>query len=409
MIKKFLDFITSLGVKATDSDDLRQEKNIIVGAAIASGSSALIWGLIYFGQGEKVAGSSLLFAGIVFYIYLPFFARTGNVSRLRLITFLLWLIIPPSAMWFLGGFYPASAMISWSFIPVILALMTSTIKIASRWFYAFFLFLVARGFIQPFLANDTLLPDNLITGFFVMNLGAISIIIYLALRYFIKQRNEAYAALEVEQEKSNNLLLNVLPEEIAEILKVEKGIIAERYDEASILFADLVGWTPLTAKLNPVEMIELLNEIFSYFDTLVEKYGVEKIRTIGDNYMVASGLPSSRKDHAQAIAEMALDMQEYIQEFPTKRGNRINFRIGINSGPVIAGVIGRKKFQYDVWGDGVITASRMESQGVAGKIQVTENTYRILKDEFNFEARGTIDVKGKGKMETWFLVGKDKK
>ena len=264
MIEKLLDFLATLGVKPSDTDDVRQEKNIIVGASIASGSAALIWGLVYFLQGEKVGGAIAILGAIVFYIYLPIFARTGNISRLRLLTYLIWLIVPSSTMWFLGGFYPASAMISWSFIPVILALMTSTIKIASRWFYAYFLLLVASGFIQPFLAKDSLLSDNLITSFFVMNLGAISIIIYLALKYFIEQRNVAYAALEVEKEKSNNLLLNVLPEEIAEILKEKNQTIADRFEEASVIFADLVGFTPLTEQMEPEEMIELLNEIYSH-------------------------------------------------------------------------------------------------------------------------------------------------
>jgi class 3 adenylate cyclase len=199
----------------------------------------------------------------------------------------------------------------------------------------------------------------------------------------------------------------VLPKEIADILKSKDQTIADHFEEASILFADLVGFTQLTQSLTPEEMIGLLNEIYSHFDSLVDKYSLEKIRTIGDNYMVASGVPTPRADHAQALAKMALDMLKYTESLPVQNGTLINFRIGIDSGPLVAGVIGKKNFHYDVWGDTVNTASRMESHGLPGKIQVTKDTYRILKDEYIFELRGKLDVKGKGEMETWFLAGRN--
>ena len=153
-------------------------------------------------------------------------------------------------------------------------------------------------------------------------------------------------------------------------------------------------------------MVDLLNEVFSKFDDLTDKYGLEKIRTIGDNYMVASGAPTPRDDHAQAIAELSLDMRSFIKSFSENKEDSIDFRIGINSGSLIGGVIGKKKFHYDVWGDMVNIASRMESHGVAGKIQLTGATYDLLKDEYIFERRGMLEIKGKGEMETWFLVGR---
>ena len=207
-----------------------------------------------------------------------------------------------------------------------------------------------------------------------------------------------------EQVKSENLLLNVLPKEIAPILKEDKGTIAERFDAVSILFADLVGFTPLSTEIAPEDMVDLLNEIFSYFDTLVEKFGLEKIRTIGDNYMIASGVPVPREDHAYALASQALEMREYLEALPQQYGRKIMFRIGMNSGSVVGGVIGKQKFHYDVWGDAVNLASRMESQGVAGMIQVTNRTRELIKDQFIFEPRGEIDIKGKGLVKTWFLV-----
>ena len=406
--KKLYGMLSQLGVDATDSNEIRQEKIMLVAASIASGSSALVWGVIYSSQGKVVAGGFLLVAMMIFSFFLVDFARTGNISRFKFVVFFIYLAVPTSVAWFLGGFYQSSFMMIWSINAAILALMTSTLRSASRWFYAYLLLLVASGFIQPFLPNDNLLPDGLITTLIVLNLGLTSIIIFMVLRYFIDQKNKAYALLAVEQEKSDTLLLNVLPKEIADILKEKNQTIANHFEEASILFADLVGFTPLTESMAPEEMISLLNQIYSHFDDLVEKYGLEKIRTIGDNYMVASGVPTPRADHVQALANMALDVLKYTENLPMQNGTAINFRIGINSGPLVAGVIGKKKFHYDVWGDTVNTASRMESHGVPGKIQVTKDTYRILKDEFIFESRGILDVKGKGNMETWFLVGRNK-
>ena len=211
--------------------------------------------------------------------------------------------------------------------------------------------------------------------------------------------------LNKEQQKSERLLLNILPKEIAAILKDEDRIIADHHKGASILFADVVNFTPMSANMAPIELVELLNEVFTHLDVLVEKYGLEKIKTIGDCYMVAAGVPRARVDHAHAITSMALNMRDSIskKEF---NGKRLTFRIGINSGPVVAGVIGQKKFIYDLWGDAVNTASRMESHGSSGVIQITEATYHLIKDSFICEPKGSIDVKGKGMMKVWHVKEK---
>ncbi len=406
--KKLYGLLSEFGVDATDSDEVRQEKIMIVAASIVSASTAFLYGVIYTLQGEVIVGSISFFGVVVFSFFLVNFARTRNISRFKFVVFLIYLAVPTSMMWILGGFYQSSFMMIWVFTAAIMALITSTQRSAFRWFYAYLVLLVVSGFIQPFLPSDTLLSDSFIITFVVLNLGLTSIIFFLVLRYFIDQKKKAYALLAVEQEKSDNLLLNVLPKEIADILKEKNQTIANHFDEASILFADLVGFTPLTESMTPEEMIGLLNDIYSHFDGLVDKYRLEKIRTIGDNYMVVSGVPTPRADHAQALAKMALDMLKFTESLPVQNGTQINFRIGVNSGPLVAGVIGKTKFHYDVWGDSVNTASRMESHGVPGKIQVTMDIYRILKDEFIFEPRGILDVKGKGNMETWFLVGRNK-
>jgi class 3 adenylate cyclase len=220
------------------------------------------------------------------------------------------------------------------------------------------------------------------------------------------QLRESNQQLLVEQEKSEKLLLNILPEPIANQLKEGESSIANGFAEATILFADLVNFTKLSEKMHPTQLVSMLNEIFSQFDSLTEKHGLEKIKTIGDAYMVVGGLPIPRTDHAEAIAEMALDMQSEILRFNQKRGQDCDIRIGINTGPVVAGVIGTKKFIYDLWGDTVNVASRMESHGIVGEIQVTVPTYERLQHRYTFQPRGSIHVKGKGEMTTYLLTGR---
>ena len=222
----------------------------------------------------------------------------------------------------------------------------------------------------------------------------------------IAQRKQAEEVLRAEQEKSERLLLNILPAMIADRLKQGQINIADGFAEVTILFADIVGFTEISSRTSPAELVELLNKIFSSFDSLSEQYGLEKIKTIGDNYMVAGGLPLPCTNHAESIAEMALEMQQEIMKFRDECGKPLNIRIGINTGPVVAGVIGTKKFIYDLWGDAVNTASRMESQGLPGKIQVSSSTYELLCDKYLLEKRGKINVKGKGAMTTYLLKGR---
>ncbi len=216
----------------------------------------------------------------------------------------------------------------------------------------------------------------------------------------------ALKQLAVEQEKSERLLLNILPEPIAQRLKHQPGTIAESFEEVTVLFADIAGFTQLSTQISPTELVSLLNEIFSAFDQISTQKNLEKIKTIGDAYLVVGGLPKPRKDHAIAIAELALEMQTVLTEFNQKYHQNLRVRIGINTGPVVAGVIGAKKFIYDLWGDTVNTASRMESHGIVDEIQVTEATYKYLKEQFEFEKRGLISVKGKGEMNTYLLKKK---
>lgn len=222
----------------------------------------------------------------------------------------------------------------------------------------------------------------------------------------ITERKSVQEALKFQQDQTEKLLLNILPQPIAERLKVEQSTIADSFEDVSVLFADIVGFTELSARMSPTELVKRLNVIFSQFDQLAEMYGVEKIKTIGDAYMVVGGLPTPRDDHAEAIAEMALGMQAKIAKLSAETGEDLAIRVGINSGPVVAGVIGVSKFTYDLWGDTVNVAARMEVTGIAGKIQVTDVTYELLKDKYLFDKRGLTPIKGKGDMLTYWLEGR---
>jgi adenylate cyclase len=228
---------------------------------------------------------------------------------------------------------------------------------------------------------------------------------YTQIHQEISDRKAAEAALKAEQEKSEKLLLNILPMAIAEQLKAETGAIASRFESVTILFADIVDFTGLSAEMSPSELVQVLNKIFSTFDCIADSMGLEKIKTIGDAYMVVGGLPQRRPDHAEAILALAIRMQQEIKTFCRADGTPFHLRIGINTGPVVAGVIGIKKFSYDLWGDAVNIASRMESHGVVDRIHISANTYEHLKDYYPFEDRGCITIKGRGEMQTYLYAG----
>ncbi len=217
---------------------------------------------------------------------------------------------------------------------------------------------------------------------------------------------ETLKKLEIEQEKSERLLLNVLPKPIAERLKLHEKTIADNFAGVTVLFADIANFTQLSTRLSPSELVGMLNKIFTVFDHITSKRGLEKIKTIGDNYMVVGGLPIAREDHAEVVADLAIEMRSAIRNFQSADGEPLTMRIGINSGPVVAGVIGSSKFIYDLWGDTVNVASRMESNAPLGAIQVSSATYELLKDTFDLEDRGNIEVKGKGEMRVYVLKGR---
>jgi guanylate cyclase len=252
---------------------------------------------------------------------------------------------------------------------------------------------IVFGFLEQTLQASRPPPDPTLPAvLFPYTLVAVIVLVVPVISLLVSR-------LSFERERAEGLLLNVLPAEVASELKETGATVTRRFSSISVLFADIVGFTPMSAEMEPNEVVDQLNEVFSHFDALAVQYGCEKIRTIGDAYMVAAGVPTPTEDHAHAISSMALEMLEYARTTP------LSFRLGINSGPAVAGVVGTSKFQYDIWGDTVNTASRMESHGEPDRIQITETTYRLIRDSFETTLRGPIQVKGKGSLTTWYLDG----
>jgi adenylate cyclase len=266
------------------------------------------------------------------------------------------------------------------------------------------LFIAVMKFAKPGPMSGALLPPDIVDSIFRRtSLGAYAISFALAF-YSLSSTETAESALAREHEQSESLLLNILPKAIAARLKENPEAIADSFGQVTILFADVVGFTPLSERLDPNTLVRFLNELFSEFDRLAEKHGLEKIKTIGDAYMVAGGIPEPDPNHAHAVAQMALDMQSHAHTMVTPAGEKLLLRIGINTGPAVAGVIGLRKFSYDLWGDTVNTAARMESHGIPGQIQVTPPTRSLLEGDYEFADRGMIEIKGKGPMRLSLLL-----
>ena len=264
--------------------------------------------------------------------------------------------------------------------------------------------------IKQLLASETGTVIFIMHNFFFLGANVIGVFMSYTLERYSRREFLQKLTIQQQRDQSDKLLFNILPERVAEQLKQNDGVIAEEFDSASVLVADIVNFTPMSASFDPHAVVNMLNELFSRFDELVDKYDVEKIQVAGDGYMVAAGVPKPRPDHASVLARLALDMLEYVRGVEFLGGlHQIEVRIGLNSGPLIGGVIGRKKYFYAIWGDTVNTASRMESHGKSSRIQITCATYELLKDDFECEYMGEIHVKGKGQMEVWHLIGEKKK
>jgi adenylate cyclase len=386
-----------IGAAVTDTDEMALQKRLAVALFAGTVPLTLLWSAIYVVARVPFAAAIPAFYSVVTLVNTALFAWTRKLETYRFTQLLLTLLLPWLVTLALGGFRQSSVVIIWAALCPLGSLLLEEPNRTLVWIVGFVALLVVTALLQPHL-TPARLPEAFVTWFFAFNVGTVIVISFGLLHYFVRRRN-------FFQERSEMLLLNILPKEISEALKTEPRAIAAQYDDASILFADIVEFTPMAATMTPLTLVELLNDVFQCFDALVDKYDLEKIKTIGDCYMVASGVPRPRGDHARALVNLALDMQAEIGR-RTFGGRRLAFRIGINSGPVVAGVIGRRKFIYDLWGETVNMASRMESHGQNGVIQITRNTFDLVNEEFECEARGTIEVKGAGRVEAWCVTGR---
>jgi adenylate cyclase len=393
-----------VGADPHDDEDLRARKALLVLISVLILPVSAVWGALYLAFGSPVGVVPLVYFTVLLGAIVlfsrsrdfPWFLRVGQVDIL---------LAPTLSMIPLGGFLDAGGVGLWGILAPLGALVFSDVRSAVRWYVAFLVVFLGSGFAGEVIGPIwTPLPVWFTSTMLALNIAVGGTIMFLLLAVFASQRRDALAALRLEQAKAENLLLNILPRSIADRLKAETQPIADQIGSASILFADVVDFTPWSERLAPAEVVGFLDHLFSHFDELAERHGLEKIKTIGDCYMAAAGVPTPRPDHARALALMGLDMLEAMQADGGVGHLGLELRVGINSGPVVAGVIGRKRFLYDLWGDAVNTASRMESHGAPGRIQISRATYELLADEFECEPRGTITVKGKGEIETWYLI-----
>lgn len=390
-------FVRSFGAYPGETDVHRGKRQIVVGYFFFGVLARVPFALGEFAGGRPWAGVVDLGAVLVGLVALGalriqpgWFTWIVNAG----LFFLLAEVLAATIVG--GGLIPSALVILFGLMAVVGALIVLDTRAAFGWFLAFLLTLtlavVLPGWIPPLYVVETSAGDIAFTIF------GVTVFVFAAMAYFVRQRDRL-------QTESDDLLHNILPDEIARRLKAKQTMIADDYGSASVLFADVVDFTPMSAEMSPPELVGLLNAVFTTFDELVSELGLEKIKTVGDAYMVASGVPRERPDHADAIADLALRIRDCVQA-TTFAGHRISLRIGINSGPVVAGIVGTHKFAYDLWGDVVNIASRMESEGVPGSIQVSPATYELIRDRYLCEPRGGIRVKGKGEMNTFILVSK---
>ncbi len=385
----------SFGTFPGETDIARGKRRIVVGYFVFGIPARLIASGAEFSEGVPgvaLVDLSAAFISVIALIVLRF--KPGWFLGIVNVALFFMLVEVLAATLLYGGLIESQMIILFGLIAVVGALIVLSVRSAFGWFLAY-LFTAILGVVLP-AQIEPLYEGVGSSGQIVETLLGATSFVFAGMAYFVRQRDRF-------QTESDDLLHNILPDSIARRLKTDKTMIADDYESASVLFADVVGFTPMSALLSPPELVGLLNDVFTVFDGFVEELGLEKIKTVGDEYMVASGVPLARPDHARAIAELALRIRDYTaaNQFD---GHDIVMRIGINSGPVVAGIVGTHKFAYDLWGDVVNTASRMESEGIPGSIQITPATYELIRDRFECVPRGVIPVKGKGDMETYLLI-----
>ncbi len=413
----FLARLRSGGVLPDDTAEQRLNKSLLLLATGLVCVASILWLAVYWTLGPKLSATlpfayQLLLAG-----NLALYLRSGNFTLFRNTQLGLFLFVPFVAQWAIGNFITASGILLWGLLAPIGAILCIGARESLAWFFAYAFLIVLTGVFDFYLAdastyrNATVSVETSVV-FFALNFLAISTIVFMLLRFAIEQKQitarhlaEAHAQLEHEQERSERLLLNILPGPVARRLKENEQNIADGFADVSVMFADIVNFTQVAAGMKPAQVFSMLNRVFSRFDEQAEARGLEKIKTIGDAYMVAGGLNENTIDYTAAVADLALEMRDWLRNQTTGTGVLLDLRIGIGTGPVVAGVVGKKKFIYDLWGDTVNLASRITSEGVPGMVQVDTATYMRLRHRYCFHEPQTLYLKGKGDTVVYRLVG----
>jgi adenylate cyclase len=406
------------GVEADDSAELRLNKQLLMLATGLVSVAAMLWLLIYWRLGPQFPVTYPYLFQLVLAGNVALYAATRNFDFFRITQLGLFLFAPFVMQWSIGNFIDASGLVLWGLLAPVGAILCFGVRESIAWFLAWVILTVVSGYVDYTLVGMAApsalrVPPGASVIFFALNFVAVATMIYLLLRFSIQEKLKVQAQLEdalrqlqTEQERSEKLLLNILPAPVALRLKNEEKTIADGFAEATVMFADIVNFTQVAANMTPSQVFSMLNSIFSAFDDMAERYGLEKIKTIGDAYMVAGGINTENADDPAAIADLALAMQELLRRDFAVNSAHLEMRMGIGTGPVVAGVVGKKKFIYDLWGDTVNLASRITSEGMPGRIQCDTATYQRLSDHFDFSAPQTLHLKGKGEVSAYRLIGR---
>ena len=406
--RTFLERLRNAGICPGDGEELRLQKSLLFFATGLISLASMVWLSIYWQLGPRFSSNLPFALQLLLVGNLLVYLKTLNFNLFRLIQLSLFLFTPFVAQWSIGSFITASGISLWALLAPIGAVLFIGPRASGAWFFAYVCLTTLSGAFDYYLADTASslppeVPAATAAFFFALNFTAVSSIVYLLLRYSDSEKHraqqrlqEAHRLLQVEQERSERLLLNILPGAVAERLKSSDKTIADGFADVTVMFADIVNFTQVATNMSPSQVFAMLNRIFSAFDELAEQHGLEKIKTIGDAYMVAGGLNEEVDDYSAAIADMAIAMRDLLRRDFSVNASHLEVRIGIGTGPIVAGVLGKKKFIYDLWGDTVNIASRITSEGVPGMIQCDTTTYPRLSPQFEFHEPQTIYLKGKG-------------
>ncbi|HLF38415.1 MAG TPA: adenylate/guanylate cyclase domain-containing protein [Burkholderiales bacterium] len=418
-------WLVTLGQRVISSEDSEQDKlnkTLAIFASGLMGFGAMLWLAIYWAMGIKFSATVPLTYLAISAGSLGLYLWKRDFELFRFIQVSLFLFVPFIMQWSIGSYVSSSGVMLWALLAPVGVMIFQGPRDSLPWFFAYIVMTGISGFFDYYLSEGVQQGVTMqsVAVFFSLNFAAVSTIVYLLISYFVNQRDklqarldEQFKLLQEEQAKSERLLLNILPGPIAQRLKEQHTTIADGFSDVTVMFADIINFTRLSEEMPPKFMVAMLNEVFSHFDQLAEKYGLEKIKTIGDAYMVAGGLDehhvaqgtaTSDRDYCSAICGMATEMRDYMETLSGIRKARLQIHVGIGTGPVVAGVIGMKKFIYDLWGDTVNIASRVTEQAAPSTILVDATTYRRVRNHFDFEGPQSLNVKGKGEITVYRLV-----